>query len=363
MVDHVTGDLVVVDAGNQTVHRVNRTSGATTLVASGQYLVAPSHVVVEADGSYLVADPGAKALIRIDPAGPVGANQQIVSPPASGPDFFQRPVAMAIQDDGRLLVADAGDLEGADDGRLIEVDPVFGRQVCLAQDALLEEVTGLVRDRGGSFVFAGGGTTPVFRLTSAGFRIESESSAYQSPGGVALDTNRDILVVDAGDPQTWGDGRVLRLDPLESEPSVVAGSEGLSDPFGLALDAVPEPPPAFLETADQDGDGVGDVDDNCVEVANPDQRNTNPGVDVFGNACDADFDNDGAVGIADFTKLSAQWDKRQGVDADFDPDVDIDGDGAIGIPDFITLSKQWLLTPGPAGSRAGLDPQGPCSSP
>ena len=44
---------------------------------------------------------------------------------------------------------------------------------------------------------------------------------------------------------------------------------------------------------DTDGDGVLDLDDNCVVVANPAQRDTDG--DGLGNFCDADLNNDGIV--------------------------------------------------------------------
>jgi hypothetical protein len=66
----------------------------------------------------------------------------------------------------------------------------------------------------------------------------------------------------------------------------------------------------FLAEPDSDGDGVGDLADNCPLVYNPDQTNTDaesidngpdiPGEDIttpyedtLGNACDTDADNDG----------------------------------------------------------------------
>ena len=44
---------------------------------------------------------------------------------------------------------------------------------------------------------------------------------------------------------------------------------------------------------DGDGDGRPDSEDNCLEVANPGQADVNH--DGFGDACDADYDDDGAV--------------------------------------------------------------------
>ncbi len=97
---------------------------------------------------------------------------------------------------------------------------------------------------------------------------------------------------------------------------------------------------------DRDNDGVPDGADSCVEVANPDQRDTDS--DGFGNACDPDYDNNGAVGIPDFNTLRSQFGKSSD-DPDFDPDVDHNGDEAVGIPDFNVLRSFFGLPPGPAG--------------
>ncbi|MCH8132724.1 MAG: hypothetical protein IIA30_09260, partial [Myxococcales bacterium] len=71
----------------------------------------------------------------------------------------------------------------------------------------------------------------------------------------------------------------------------------------------------------------------------------------YGNACDADFNNDGVVGIPDFALLSAQFGSTTGGSADFN------GDTIVGIPDFAALSGMFGSPPGPSGlSCAGTVP-------
>jgi hypothetical protein len=56
---------------------------------------------------------------------------------------------------------------------------------------------------------------------------------------------------------------------------------------------------------DTDGDGWIDTEDNCSEVANPAQDDTDG--DDCGNICDADYDNNGVVGFSDFGQFVANF--------------------------------------------------------
>jgi hypothetical protein len=51
--------------------------------------------------------------------------------------------------------------------------------------------------------------------------------------------------------------------------------------------------------------------------------------------CDADLDDDGAVGITDFLLLLAAW----GTDPSGPPDLN--GDATVGITDFLDLLAAW----------------------
>lgn len=94
-----------------------------------------------------------------------------------------------------------------------------------------------------------------------------------------------------------------------------------------------------LQTTNSDGDAVPDVFDNCANTTNPTQSDRNS--DNQGDACDADFNNDGIVNTPDFSILlrhlnSSSADVAYNIDADISP---------IGTPDgYINLSDFGVLS-------------------
>jgi hypothetical protein len=56
---------------------------------------------------------------------------------------------------------------------------------------------------------------------------------------------------------------------------------------------------------DFDGDAIADRHDNCSEVANPAQDDTDG--DDCGNLCDADYDNNGVIGFSDFGQFAVNF--------------------------------------------------------
>ena len=100
---------------------------------------------------------------------------------------------------------------------------------------------------------------------------------------------------------------------------------------------------------DADLDDAPDGADTCRDVANRDQNDTNN--DGIGNLCDADYNNDGVVGIPDFARFRDAFGKKVG-DAGFDQDVDADGDGRIGLADFNVLRRYFGKAPGPGAERS-----------
>jgi hypothetical protein len=100
---------------------------------------------------------------------------------------------------------------------------------------------------------------------------------------------------------------------------------------------------------DTDTDGVLDQWDNCVSVANELQGDSD--LDGFGNICDADYDNNNAAGISDFTILKIEF---GGTAPGYNENVDMDCNNAIGISDFTLLKVNFGTSYGPGQTVSGL---------
>ncbi len=113
---------------------------------------------------------------------------------------------------------------------------------------------------------------------------------------------------------------------------------------------------------DMDGDGILDAVDNCIEVPNshmvtaafdfcPSQFDVDG--DGYGNACDADVNQNGGVGLDDF---SAIWLELGSTD----PVYDINCNGAVDLDDVYRAfgsDPRYESTPGPSGHAcAGSTP-------
>lgn len=91
---------------------------------------------------------------------------------------------------------------------------------------------------------------------------------------------------------------------------------------------------------DADGDGVTNSADNCQDIANPFQRDTDN--DNYGNICDADFNNDCVVNGVDLGIMKLRF-------FGADPDADLNGDGVVNAVDLGLLRARFFATPGPSG--------------
>ncbi len=101
-------------------------------------------------------------------------------------------------------------------------------------------------------------------------------------------------------------------------------------------------------TVDTDADGVPDDTDNCTQLANPQQTDSNG--DGLGNACDPDLNDDCVVNFADLAALKAVFAPNPP-----DADADFTGDGLVNFGDLARMKQLFFTspTPGPGPGAAG----------
>ena len=158
--------------------------------------------------------------------------------------------------------------------------------------------------------------------------------------------------LDAAGDQRMGDSdaMVAMLLLLTSEADPNQGLEGLQFALQPATrdngSRIDDYTSFGIDPKDSDRDGVPDDVDNCLLVPNPSQTNVDRRgqEDVFGNACDPDYNNDGVVTAADYLLLRARLNQQ-------DLAIDLNDDGVVTAADYVIL-RGWLnKPPGPSGLK------------
>ena len=107
--------------------------------------------------------------------------------------------------------------------------------------------------------------------------------------------------------------------------------------------------PCTSPTLDSDGDGIPDVEDNCILVPNSNQRDTS-GAGI-GNACNPDLNHDGIVNTLDLNLFKEAMLAYNSAAHTYNPNADFNGDGVIDSKDLAILVSFLGKPPGPS---AGL---------
>ncbi len=136
-----------------------------------------------------------------------------------------------------------------------------------------------------------------------------------------------------------GDSTVLQ--PVEA--TVVGANPSMLTPEGLWPSDHGGVVASFAfsgDVFDADSDGVSNSFDNCIYVENASQIDGD--ADGFGNACDADFNQDGVTNFLDLIYF-------RDVFLTSDVVADLNSDGTVDFADLVLFGDQFLETPGPAG--------------
>jgi hypothetical protein len=95
---------------------------------------------------------------------------------------------------------------------------------------------------------------------------------------------------------------------------------------------------------DSDGDGIVDSSDNCIDVQNGGQLDTDG--DDYGNACDCDFNQSLTCNIDDFNTFLPDFQAT----VDCGVGTDMDASSNVGIADFNLFLPGFVTgEPGPSG--------------
>ncbi len=255
--------------------------------------------------------PGPRDVVRLS----AGGYTLFFDGAAAGVPDGTRIDAVALDDDGALLVSFDGTVNLAG---------------TLADDEDLLRIAG----SGRSLRFDGG---------EAGVPLEADlDAAHRLPNGHLL-LSFDVSGVVRG--VAFDDEDVLEHAPETGAFALAYDGSAVHPAWAAAdLDALDG------RSNDADSDGLRDDLDNCILVPNgplagtgPPQHDTDG--DAFGNACDADLNDDGIVNFLDLALFKAVF-------LSGDADADLTGDGIVNFLDLARLKELFLKPPGPSGTTS-----------
>jgi hypothetical protein len=212
---------------------------------------------------------------------------------------------------------------------------------------------------GGAYVRAGAAAT------FDGCRFSANQSTTYGGGIAIFESSPSFLECSISGNQTYGQGGGVFLDytsfPVTSQTSICGNTAAdgqqyfsFNEPWSPGpLTCVNDSCLNCLET-DSDGDGVVDIFDNCVDIANPSQADCDR--DGVGDVCEiaagapdfnvnaipdtceciCDLFIDGAVNGADLGALLSQWGPASAATAS-----DLNRDGTVNGADLGYLLSQW----------------------
>jgi len=148
-----------------------------------------------------------------------------------------------------------------------------------------------------------------------------------------------------------GSGAEIAIDTLSEGSHLISlsvtDSDGNPASAEVTLNVIPVNLSETREDADEDG--VADHIDTCLNLANPDQRDTD--IDGFGNMCDCDLNQDEFCGDQDFSLFIGCYNAATNGDPICEA-ADMNGDGFVGGPDFSLFIGGYNGPPGPSAVAA-----------
>lgn len=342
------GGFYICDQGNHAIRRVGTDGTITTVAGTGvpgftdgpaasAQLDGPANLAFDTDGSLLIVDAGNNAIRRLDlgtnvvstVAGTGGSDFTPDGAPAA-PSTLARPTAIAVAPDGRIVFAEDGShrvraIDAAGNLETLAGDGIasFGGDGGPALDAQLGQVKGVTRDSAGRLIVSDDGNGRVRRLDLCTGVVETIAgngdTAYSGDDGPA--TEAGLTVSDA---LFDADGNLIIADTENHRVRIVDPTGKITTLAGTGIPGFSgdDGPPTAAQLnrpvgLELDGDGalyVADFANGAIRRIADGKITTVAGTGVPGfngddivattaqlnDPTDMDFDADGNLFIADF---------------------------------------------------------------
>jgi streptogramin lyase len=227
IVDVLSGDFFVSDAGAAEIFRVDAQTFAVTSYSSGGDLSEPRYLAQEPSGDLVVCDRGAQAVVRID------TSTQVASAIPGGPAVFNWCEGIDVGPTGMILAGDRSS------GLVYEIEPVTNIHTAYSPGGPFTTLIDVEYEAVGQILAVDGmSMANEGRLYRAGlpspFRIIlAQDDQLSRPRGLTRGEGGEVWVMDR-------DNGVIRIDEFGIPDQVVISSSGVFDlPLGITY--VPEP--------------------------------------------------------------------------------------------------------------------------
>ena len=266
----------------------------------------------------------------------VGYEGSGLKSPSSEPKILTLRFAL----DGVLSLPPAGGI-ALGNKAIISVDTIrkgnrFGRFVFIEDSLDCSPSSRFYSAWNDSFIFRGSGETGNVCSINGTVSINVTLSETVTPGilegGWHISLRGEVSTIIGSSKTDFSN--TLTFESVLMEDGSTPESQGIPVSFSSGI----ESPNAYYDN-ESDGDGFGDEIDNCIDISNVAQRDTD--FDGYGNFCDPDFDNNLVVNASDLAYLKTKFFSS-------DSDADLNGDGIVNAADLAMLKTMFFKPPGPS---------------